>query len=54
MRMPVAAMTDGGRIVLSSSVNVRLAVHHHALYAAGKAALAGLAGLAGLAADGSP
>ena len=35
----VAAMTDGGRIVLSSSVSVRLAVHHHALYAASKAAI---------------
>jgi 3-oxoacyl-[acyl-carrier protein] reductase len=35
----VAAMTDGGRIVLSSSVSVRLAVRHHALYAASKAAI---------------
>jgi 3-oxoacyl-[acyl-carrier protein] reductase len=35
----VAAMTDGGRIVLSSSVSVRLAVRHHTLYAASKAAL---------------
>lgn len=35
----VAAMTDGGRIVLSSSVSVRLAVFHHALYAASKAAI---------------
>jgi 3-oxoacyl-[acyl-carrier protein] reductase len=32
-------MTDGGRVVLSSSVSVRLAVHHHALYAASKAAI---------------
>lgn len=35
----VAAMTDGGRIVLSSSVSVRMAVYHHALYAASKAAI---------------
>ncbi|WP_328606986.1 SDR family oxidoreductase [Amycolatopsis sp. NBC_00345] len=35
----VAAMADGGRIVLSSSVSTRLAVHHHALYAASKAAI---------------
>lgn len=35
----VAAMTDGGRIVLSSSVSARLAVHQHALYAASKAAI---------------
>jgi 3-oxoacyl-[acyl-carrier protein] reductase len=35
----VAAMTDGGRIVLSSSVSVRLAVYQHALYAASKAAI---------------
>jgi 3-oxoacyl-[acyl-carrier protein] reductase len=35
----VAAMTDGGRIVLSSSVSVRLSVYQHALYAASKAAI---------------
>jgi NAD(P)-dependent dehydrogenase (short-subunit alcohol dehydrogenase family) len=35
----VAAMADGGRIVLSSSVSARLQVHHHALYAASKAAI---------------
>ncbi|MGH3251009.1 MAG: SDR family NAD(P)-dependent oxidoreductase [Trebonia sp.] len=35
----VAAMTDGGRIVLSASVSVRLAVYQHALYAASKAAI---------------
>ncbi|MCU1526741.1 MAG: hypothetical protein JWP75_504 [Frondihabitans sp.] len=35
----VAVMSGGGRIVLSSSVSVRLAVHHHALYAASKAAI---------------
>jgi short-subunit dehydrogenase len=35
----VAAMTDGGRIVLSSSVSVRLAVYQHALHAASKAAI---------------
>ncbi|MEV5498397.1 SDR family oxidoreductase [Nonomuraea fuscirosea] len=38
----VAAMTGGGRIVLSSSVSVRLAVHHHALYAASKAAISAM------------
>lgn len=37
-----AAMTDGGRIVLSSSVSARLAVHEHALYAASKAAIPAL------------
>ena len=35
----VAAMTDGGRIVLSSSVSARLSVNQHALYAASKAAI---------------
>jgi 3-oxoacyl-[acyl-carrier protein] reductase len=35
----VTAMTEGGRIVLSSSVSARLAVHQHALYAASKAAI---------------
>lgn len=34
-----AAMADGGRIVLSSSVSARLEVHRHALYAASKAAI---------------
>lgn len=38
----VAAMTDGGRIVLSSSVSGRLSVHQHALYAASKAAIAAM------------
>jgi NAD(P)-dependent dehydrogenase (short-subunit alcohol dehydrogenase family) len=38
----VAAMTDGGRIVLSSSVSVRLAVYQHALYAASKAAISAM------------
>jgi NAD(P)-dependent dehydrogenase (short-subunit alcohol dehydrogenase family) len=38
----VAAMTDGGRIVLSSSVSVRLSVHQHALYAASKAAISAM------------
>lgn len=38
----VAAMTDGGRIVLSSSVSARLAVHEHALYAASKAAISAM------------
>ena len=35
----VAAMTDGGRIVLTSSVSARIAVHHHTLYGASKAAV---------------
>jgi uncharacterized protein YbjT (DUF2867 family) len=35
----VAAMTDGGRIVLSSSVSARLAIQQHALYAASQAAI---------------
>jgi 3-oxoacyl-[acyl-carrier protein] reductase len=34
-----AAMTDGGRIVLTSSISARIAVHHHSLYAASKAAV---------------
>jgi NAD(P)-dependent dehydrogenase (short-subunit alcohol dehydrogenase family) len=38
----VAAMTDGGRIVLSSSVSVCLAVYQHALYAASKAAISAM------------
>lgn len=35
-------MTDGGRIVLSSSVSVRMAVYHHALYAASRAAISAI------------
>jgi 3-oxoacyl-[acyl-carrier protein] reductase len=35
-------MTDGGRIVLSSSVSVRLAVYQHAQYAASKAAISAM------------
>ncbi|MEU8705183.1 SDR family oxidoreductase [Streptomyces sp. NPDC048565] len=38
----VAAMPDGGRIVLSSSVSARLAVRQHALYAASKGAIPAL------------
>jgi NAD(P)-dependent dehydrogenase (short-subunit alcohol dehydrogenase family) len=38
----VDAMTDGGGIVLSSSVSVRLAVYQHALYAASKAAISAM------------
>jgi NAD(P)-dependent dehydrogenase (short-subunit alcohol dehydrogenase family) len=34
-----AAMTDGGRIVLTSSISARIAVHHHTLYGASKAAV---------------
>jgi NAD(P)-dependent dehydrogenase (short-subunit alcohol dehydrogenase family) len=35
----VAAMPRGGRIVLTSSISARIAVHHHALYGASKAAV---------------
>jgi NAD(P)-dependent dehydrogenase (short-subunit alcohol dehydrogenase family) len=35
-------VSNAGRIVLSSSVSVRLAVHHHALYAASKAAISAM------------
>jgi 3-oxoacyl-[acyl-carrier protein] reductase len=35
----VAAMASGGRIVLTSSVSARIAVHHHTLYSASKAAV---------------
>ena len=38
----VAAMTDGGRIVLSSSISARMAVYHHTLYAASKAAVSAM------------
>lgn len=34
-----AAMTDGGRIVLTSSISARIAVRHHALYGPSKAAI---------------
>ncbi|HEU0190480.1 MAG TPA: SDR family oxidoreductase [Mycobacterium sp.] len=34
-----AKMSAGGRIVLSSSISARIAVHHHTLYAASKAAV---------------
>jgi 3-oxoacyl-[acyl-carrier protein] reductase len=34
-----AAMTDGGRILLTSSVSARIAVYQHTLYAASKAAV---------------
>ena len=34
-----AVMGSGGRIVLSSSISARIAVHHHTLYAASKAAV---------------
>jgi 3-oxoacyl-[acyl-carrier protein] reductase len=39
----VAAMTDGGRIVLTSSVSARIAVYNHTLYAASKAAVSAMA-----------
>lgn len=37
-----AAMGDRGRIVLTSSVSARIAVHHHTLYAASKAAVSAM------------
>ncbi|MBV9321717.1 MAG: SDR family oxidoreductase [Mycobacterium sp.] len=37
-----AVMGDGGRIVLTSSVSARMAVYHHSLYAASKAAVSAL------------
>lgn len=39
----VAAMGEGGRIVLTSSVSARIAVFEHSLYAASKAAISALA-----------
>ncbi|TPG25582.1 SDR family NAD(P)-dependent oxidoreductase [Mycolicibacterium hodleri] len=38
-----AAMDPGGRILLTSSVSARIAVHHHTLYAASKAAVSAMA-----------
>jgi 3-oxoacyl-[acyl-carrier protein] reductase len=38
----VAAMSRGGRIMLTSSVSARIAVHHHTLYAASKAAVSAM------------
>jgi 3-oxoacyl-[acyl-carrier protein] reductase len=38
-----AVMPPGGRIVLTSSVSARIAVHHHTLYAASKAAVSAMA-----------
>jgi len=38
-----AVMPPGGRIVVTSSVSARIAVHHHALYAASKAAVSAMA-----------
>ena len=35
----VAAMTEGGRIVLTSSISARIAVRHHSLYGPSKAAI---------------
>lgn len=37
-----AAMGEQGRIVLTSSVSARIAVHHHTLYAASKAAVSAM------------
>jgi NAD(P)-dependent dehydrogenase (short-subunit alcohol dehydrogenase family) len=38
----VAAMSRGGRILLTSSVSARIAVHRHTLYAASKAAVSAM------------
>ena len=37
-----AAMTNGGRILLTSSVSARIGVYHHTLYAASKAAVSAM------------
>ena len=37
-----AVMTAGGRMTLTSSVSARIAVHHHTLYAASKAAVSAM------------
>jgi NAD(P)-dependent dehydrogenase (short-subunit alcohol dehydrogenase family) len=37
-----AAMTSGGRILLTSSVSARIGVYHHTLYAASKAAVSAM------------
>jgi 3-oxoacyl-[acyl-carrier protein] reductase len=37
-----AAMAEGGRIVLTSSISARIAVHRHTLYAASKAAVSAM------------
>jgi 3-oxoacyl-[acyl-carrier protein] reductase len=39
----VAAMKSGGRILLTSSISARIAVHSHTLYAASKAAVSAMA-----------
>src|ERR1700741_914640 len=39
----VAAMMTGGRILLTSSISARIAVHSHTLYAASKAAVSAMA-----------
>ncbi len=38
-----AAMTDGGRITLTASISASIAVYHHTLYAAAKAAVCAMA-----------
>ena len=38
----VASMSRGGHILLTSSVSARIAVHHHTLYAASKAAVSAM------------
>ncbi|MBU8821089.1 SDR family oxidoreductase [Mycolicibacterium goodii] len=38
----VAAMTQGGRILLTSSISARIAVYQHTLYAASKAAVSAM------------
>jgi 3-oxoacyl-[acyl-carrier protein] reductase len=37
-----AAMTGGGRIILTSSISARIGVYHHTLYAASKAAVSAM------------
>ena len=38
----VAAMSSGGRIVLTSSISARISVYHHTLYAGSKAAVSAM------------
>jgi 3-oxoacyl-[acyl-carrier protein] reductase len=38
----VSAMNSGGRVLLTSSVSARVAVYHHSLYAASKAAVSAM------------
>jgi 3-oxoacyl-[acyl-carrier protein] reductase len=41
-QVAAAAMTAGGRILLTSSISARIGVYQHTLYAAGKAAVSAM------------